>query len=245
MAAKEKEKQMQHHFDIEVAAEYGIEAAVLINHFQFWIVKNAASGKHQHDGRTWTYNTAKAYAVLFPYMSEDKIKRLLRKLEELGVLVSGNHNKSHYDRTKWYAFKDEDKWLKSSGQKFPIDRAELPDGKDESARPIPDNNTDNNTDKNSITDSGKNYAFVGEVIRLNQADFDKWLTVYPHIPNLVTELRSADAYFAEHPSRDGKYYYRASEWLKKANNAASPPKMTEWEKLVIAHEGGLDPSKLR
>lgn len=31
---------MEHSFDIEIAAEYGIECAILLKHLYFWIKKN-------------------------------------------------------------------------------------------------------------------------------------------------------------------------------------------------------------
>ena len=57
---------MNHSFDIAHAKEYGLPEGILINNFQFWIAKNRANGRHQHEGRTWTYNTAKALAELLP-----------------------------------------------------------------------------------------------------------------------------------------------------------------------------------
>jgi hypothetical protein len=137
----------QHYFDIEVAAEYGVHSAIFINHFQFWIAKNRSAESNFHDGRTYTYGSNKSLAALFPYFTEKQVRDTLKKLENGGVLVSGNYNKTAYDRTKWYAFVDEEKWLGSYGIPHPTKKSDLSDQK---AQPIPDNITDNKKDSPAV-----------------------------------------------------------------------------------------------
>src|ERR1700731_2932470 len=100
-----------HSFSVELATKYGPECAILINHFQFWIEQNRATGKNFHDGRTWMYQTQKEISAIYPYWSEKTIFRIIQKLVEFGVIVKGNYNKSSYDRTAWYAFKNEGEFL--------------------------------------------------------------------------------------------------------------------------------------
>lgn len=107
---------MEHSFDIEVAQEYGIAEAIFIKHFQFWIAKNKANGSHQHDNRTWTYNSNKAFAELFPYLSTQSIRTALKHLTERGVIITGNYNDNPYIKTLWYAFADENKWIRQFQQ---------------------------------------------------------------------------------------------------------------------------------
>lgn len=97
---------MNHSFNVELAIKYGIEEAILIENFAFWIKKNAANNKNYINGEYWTYNSAKALEELFPYMNLKKIQRTLIKLEELKIFKSGNFNKKTYDRTKWYCIID-------------------------------------------------------------------------------------------------------------------------------------------
>ena len=94
---------MNHSFDVDIAVKHGVHAAVLHQTIVFWVLKNKANGKHIHDGRHWTYNSAKAFAELFPYLSTDQIQRSLKRLEEAGLLVTGCFNSSPYDRTRWYS----------------------------------------------------------------------------------------------------------------------------------------------
>jgi hypothetical protein len=62
--------------------------------------------------------------------------------------------------------------------------------------------------------SGKEYAFVGYVIRLNHRDFSDWRQSFYAIPDLMAELRSLDHYYAENPPKDGKWFHRVSRCLK-------------------------------
>jgi len=142
---------MNHIFDIEHAKKYGVEEAIIISNLQFWIMKNRANKKHFYEGRTWTYNSIKAFAELFPYWSDRQIERILKSLEKQGVIISGNYNKSAYDRTKWYAFSDETIFLNPK-----IHLPKTGNGKTENGEPIPDINTDINSDVKAVLKSSNN-----------------------------------------------------------------------------------------
>jgi len=98
-------------FSVDHAVRYGVSEAVIIQNLQFWIVRNRANGENFREGRTWTYNSVKAFSDLFPYMSPKQIRGALERLVEKGVLVTANHNESGRDRTLWYAFADEGHFL--------------------------------------------------------------------------------------------------------------------------------------
>lgn len=147
-----------HSFDIRVAKEYGIEEAIIIHHFQFWLNKNLANEQNINDGRAWTYNSINALAKLFPYMSAKKVRTAIDNLVSCGVLVKGNYNQSAYDRTAWYAFNDQEKWLFTDSEpeqsiclKRQIKHPKKANQIAEKGEPIPDNkqilNTDIKTDK--------------------------------------------------------------------------------------------------
>lgn len=95
-------------FDHEIAAKYGIGEAIFIQNFSFWIKRNIANNKNYHEGYHWTYmssqNLAEKYAGLF---SLKTVQRILKNLTDSGLLITGNFNTKKYDRTKWYAFRDE------------------------------------------------------------------------------------------------------------------------------------------
>lgn len=98
---------LNHSFSVEHAELYGIECAIIIHHFQFWIEQNQKLGKNFHDERTWCYQTQKEISAVYPYWNRDKVQAILKKLVDEGVLIKGNYNNSQFDKTQWYAFKDE------------------------------------------------------------------------------------------------------------------------------------------
>ncbi|WP_347220315.1 hypothetical protein [Chryseobacterium sp.] len=98
---------MNHQFDVGHAVRFGIHEAIIMANLAFWIKKNKANKKSFKDGRYWTYNSAAAFAELFPYLSVHQVRRALDKLEAEGVILKANHNQSAYDRTTWFAFTDE------------------------------------------------------------------------------------------------------------------------------------------
>lgn len=95
-----------HSFNVEHATAYGLREAILIRNMHFWIGHNHANGKHQHDGRTWTYNSVKAFESLFPYLTSKQIRSGIEALVDAGVLLRGNYNNTPTDRTSWFAFSD-------------------------------------------------------------------------------------------------------------------------------------------
>lgn len=103
----EEKKRVKHTIDVELAVKYGIKAALLLDNLIFWLTKNLKNKKNIHDGYVWTFNSIKAFAEVFPEMSEKEIRTALEKLEVVGVIKTGNYNKFGFDHTKWYTIVDE------------------------------------------------------------------------------------------------------------------------------------------
>lgn len=108
---------MNHSFDIDTAIQYGVYEAIFIENLRFWVLKNKANNRHFYNGRYWTYNSAKAFAALFPYWSKQQIERIISKLKQEGVLDVGHFSPNTYDRTNWYTLSEE---LLSSKVKTPF-----------------------------------------------------------------------------------------------------------------------------
>ena len=100
-----------HYFDVTIAKEYGVPAAIVINHLQWWLRKNKALEKHQHDGHTWTYNTIKASPKIWPYWTTSQIRKIFDDLAAKGIILKSNYNTKRNDQTMWYAFADESAFL--------------------------------------------------------------------------------------------------------------------------------------
>ena len=137
---------MEHSFNVEIAKEYGIVEAILLKHIYYWILKNKANNKYFYDDNYWTYNSTKAFAELFPYLSKRQIEYSLKKLIDKGLIVKGNYSKVTYDRTSWYAIT---KLGYSILQNCEIEMTNLSNRNDENVKPIPNINTNINTDINN------------------------------------------------------------------------------------------------
>ena len=130
---------MMHHFDVAVAEKVGVHAAILFDNIFFWVEKNRANGNNIHDGKAWVYNSRKAFAELFPYMTDWQIRHNLEKLEAYGLIETSNFNQNPYDRTRWYSVSD---FGYSIGRKQSIDLMKTANRKGENSQPIPDNKPD-------------------------------------------------------------------------------------------------------
>lgn len=169
---------MQHSFNVNLAKEFGIIEAILLNNLEFWIAKNKANGTNYYDGYYWTFNSTKAFNELFPYISQRQIQNALKKLKEKGIIQTGNYNKSSYDRTLWYAFTTNGE---SIMQKCKMDYADLSNDSAEkgnglcnNVEPIPNINTNNkttniNTNENNTIEPIKQAIDYEKIVgRLNE-----------------------------------------------------------------------------
>lgn len=134
-------------FDVDVAKEYGVDAAVMIKLFQFWIQKNLANETNFYDNNYWTYNSLDAFEKMLPFWTKKQITRILDFLIEKQVLIKGNYNRTKFDRTIWYAFKSPENWISRKGE---IDIPKRGNGFPENGTPIPDINTFIPPDNNII-----------------------------------------------------------------------------------------------
>ena len=97
---------MIYHFDVDLAIKYSIEESVILNFLSYWIFINKANERNFRDGYYWTYNSLTALEKIFPFWDYKKIGRILQKLEDKKIILSGNYNKIKFDRTKWYTIID-------------------------------------------------------------------------------------------------------------------------------------------
>lgn len=157
-----------HAFNVEHAELYGIECAILISHFQFWIDQNRVLGRNFHDGRTWTYQTQKEIAAVYTYWNRDKVQDILKKLVEFGVIIKGNYNKLKLDKTQWYAFNNEKMF--TNVQNGTQQKSKPHNDVCETAQPIPDTNT--NT-KNKLREKTLPLDSFGSHVKLSKDQYSK------------------------------------------------------------------------
>ena len=92
---------------MDIAVEHGADVAIFVHNLVYWVEKNAANGKHFHDGRYWSYNSVKALCEMYPLWSANQIRHIIKKAEQAGLIVTGNYNANPMDRTMWYSPSDE------------------------------------------------------------------------------------------------------------------------------------------
>lgn len=140
---------MNHYFDVDIATEYGVNAAIILQNLAHWLKRNEANEVNFYDGNYWTYNSRKAFAQLFPYLSERQISTALTKLIDEGLVITGNYNKSAYDRTLWYALTEKGKSIMHFCK---MENNKMENGNTDFVEPIP-NNKPNNINTNNKPDN--------------------------------------------------------------------------------------------
>ena len=203
-----------HYFDINVAEQYGVNCAILLQNIWHWVRKNEANGKHFHDGSYWTYNSTKAFSVLFPYLTNKQIRTALAKLVEEGILQVGNYNEMKYDRTTWYSVTEKGRSMLLEGQ---MDLPSGANGNSPQGEPIPDINT--HTKPNNKPNSKR--------------------VKKPFVPPTLEEV---DAYCKERKNNvDPKKffdYFNASDWVD-----SNGKDVRNWKQKVITWENYAKPKE--
>lgn len=211
---------MTYQFDIDIAALYGVDESIMIFNLQFWIRKNEANGKHFHDGRFWTYNSIEAFTKLFPFWTARQIRRVLKSLEEKGVIVTGNYNTSAYDRTTWYAFADS--FLQKGQNHF----TESSNGNDNSGNSVINNNTDIKPDvkPNKPADGGLFPSESDSITVVRPRRTSEPLCLFENSRYASFDAFAAEFKAPEFADVDIVYYFHAvADW-----SAQKGKKMKDW-----------------
>ncbi|MBZ9975512.1 hypothetical protein [Mesorhizobium sp. BR-1-1-10] len=114
---------MNHSFNIDVAGEIGVEAAIIFENILYWVVKNTANQENVREGVAWVYNSRAAWSELFPYLGEKQIRNALERLLGANLIARDNFSFGSMNRTYWYTLAERAKpyWPKGpnlgSGQK--------------------------------------------------------------------------------------------------------------------------------
>lgn len=141
---------MTHLFDVDIAGEYSVDVAIIVQHLAFWINKNMADNRNFNDGSYWTFTSTRALTELFPYWTENQIRRIIKTMIGKAIIKTGNYNQQKYDRTTWYAFTNaflqKHKSIFTNAQ---MEVDERPNGSEQKHEPIPDKSTDVSTDKST------------------------------------------------------------------------------------------------
>lgn len=193
---------MEHHFDIEIAAEYGVHAAILLNHIHYWIKENQANERNFYDGEYWTYNSKKAFAELFPYMTERQIDYAIKKLIDGGLIKTGNYNKKKFDQTLWYALTEKGKSILHFCD---IHSTKLSNAIDKIVEPIPDikpifkNQIQKTTDKSNTRAS---FCVQDKTISERSDLLESFEVFWSAYPRKVNKSKALEAWYQLAPDKD-------------------------------------------
>ena len=133
---------ISHAFDTGYAIAYGVDEAIMIRNLQFFITINANRGHNFKEGRFWTYDRLNDFLNHFPYWTIQTVRRVIASLISQGVIIKGEFNSEWSNRTQWYAFKDQEKFIKNikpPKTPSPLPPSDLPEQeKEESKEKITD-----------------------------------------------------------------------------------------------------------
>lgn len=203
-------------FDVDIATVYGVDNAVMIWNLNHWIDHNAANEKNFYNGRYWTFNSIEAFTKLFPFWSKGQIRRILKSLEESGVIMTGNFNADRRDRSTWYAFTD-------SFQQMHLSKST--NANVETDKSLDINNISNtNVNTNIPADGGLFGDMPAETKERKQRKTSESMCLFANSRYNDYELFAAEFAAPEFANIDIVYYYDAvSDWSSSLNR-----KRTNW-----------------
>jgi DnaD/phage-associated family protein len=85
-------------FQPKLAEIFGVTESIILQQMHYWLLKS----KHIIDGVPWIYNSYEAWHSQINFLCRRTIIRAIKKLEDAGVVLSSNFNRSKMDKTKWY-----------------------------------------------------------------------------------------------------------------------------------------------
>jgi hypothetical protein len=84
-----------------VSLKLGKSSAIFLQQLHYWMTSRGEVGVTV-DGQRWVYNSYKSWVGNIRIFSESTIRRAVRKLEDLGIVLTKNMNHKKSDHTKWY-----------------------------------------------------------------------------------------------------------------------------------------------
>ncbi|MHC4533537.1 MAG: hypothetical protein ACYS6K_06260 [Planctomycetota bacterium] len=234
-----RKENIVYHFDVEFAKRYGVDGAIMLYYFEFWIFQNRCKGMHFHDGRTWTYGSIRFFSEIWPFWKPHHIYREIKKIVKKQVLIEGNYNRAGgYDRTKWYAFKDEESWFlerESILQKRKMEIVKMNNPYCKSKKPIPNPNTDISTDINQLGDLSRKAKDLELVLEQDNAIADRKRMFFDSLHRIFSTISQKEqrtfnkvANYLVGCCQNGKYDFdifdQSISWMKEAKQDGKRPK---------------------
>ncbi|WP_246517190.1 DnaD domain-containing protein [Clostridium aciditolerans] len=85
-------------FNPKLAELLGLNESIILNHIHYWLERS----NNIVEEKRWVYNSYEQWHEQIGFLSTSTIKKAIKKLEAMGIVLSGNFNKCKMDKTKWY-----------------------------------------------------------------------------------------------------------------------------------------------
>lgn len=217
-----------------IAKEYGVHSAILLKNLYFWIQKNAANGRHYHDGTYWTYNSRKAFSKLFPYLTARQIGYAIDKLIEDGLVRTGNFSTDTLDQTIWYAITEKGYSILQNCQMDDLTILSIPFDKNVKSTLSDSKRTDGKPDGEEGKPPAQKKSKKKEVVRHQYGEYKNVLLSDEDIEKLKTEfpdkyldyIERVSVYMQQHHKSYSDYLATIRHWIRddmKKERAAQKP----------------------
>jgi hypothetical protein len=94
---------MKHSFNVTLASQIGIIAAIIADSIVYWCNINQKKGINLADGCYWMYQSYGNLSKRHPYITPKQVRTAIYKLKNEGFIFIRNNPDNKRDRTNWYA----------------------------------------------------------------------------------------------------------------------------------------------
>ena len=205
-----------------IAKAYGVHSAILLKNLYFWIQKNAANGRHYHDGTYWTYNSRKAFSKLFPYLTARQIGYAIDKLIEDGLVRTGNFSTDTLDQTIWYAITEKGYSILQNCQMDDLTKSSVPFDKNVKSTLSDSKRTDSKPDGEEGKPPAQKKPKKKEAVRHQYGEYKNVLLSDEDIEKLKTEfpdkyldyIERVSVYMQQHHKSYSDYLATIRGWIR-------------------------------
>lgn len=144
-----------------------VDQAIILQQIHYWLQKSS----NKIDGHVWVYNSMTEWQKQFPWIKSRKsLANKFKKLEDRGLLITGNYNQAGFDKTKWYSidYSTLSHLGNALGNSYPTIGSKLPNGM---GKNYPTNTIDYTETTTEIDDDDGEINPIGEIVTLWQENF--------------------------------------------------------------------------
>ncbi|GGE58410.1 DNA replication protein DnaD [Priestia taiwanensis] len=172
----------------KLACKLGLNEAILLQQLHYWL----QDSKNIRDGHKWVYNTYDAWILQFPFWSGSTLRRVMKRLEKEGYIITAKYNQMKIDNTKWYRidYKRLERLDRPPVQNEQTECSEWADEQFELNKPLPEITSDIASSSSAREESGGVPSTVNEIPHSSEAD------VVDVIANKFIELRQSGLHLA-------------------------------------------------